>query len=100
MPHKELKECCNEHDHCYDECGSDRDMCDLYFKKCLYQVCKRKEEEFSLLQMKGMDQTLCFTIFLLYYADSHLNIFLFFSVQGYCQNHVHRHSGHGVQSLS
>ena len=37
----DFTECCNEHDVCYDTCGSDKDMCDVRFKKCLYASCKK-----------------------------------------------------------
>lgn len=53
LPLKELEECCHLHDLCYDECGADKDLCDLHFKKCLYKVCSSNEDELSLLFMKG-----------------------------------------------
>jgi len=53
LPHKELEQCCHTHDLCYDECGSDKDICDLTFKKCLYKVCTVRKEELSLLYMKA-----------------------------------------------
>jgi hypothetical protein len=31
--------CCDEHDMCYDTCGSDRDTCDKKFEKCLKATC-------------------------------------------------------------
>jgi len=34
--------CCDQHDLCYDTCGSDKDACDLAFRKCMYAVCKEK----------------------------------------------------------
>ena len=37
---REFSECCNVHDECYDTCGEDKDLCDLTFRKCLYQVCR------------------------------------------------------------
>ena len=53
LPLSELENCCHTHDLCYDECGADKDLCDLHFKKCLYKVCSNKEEELSILFMKG-----------------------------------------------
>jgi len=53
LPHEDLEECCNIHDFCYDECGADKDVCDLNFKKCLYKVCKSQQGVWSDLQMKG-----------------------------------------------
>ncbi|XP_065574231.1 group XIIA secretory phospholipase A2-like [Artemia franciscana] len=40
LSNENLEECCHEHDLCYGTCGSDRDYCDLLFKKCLYETCK------------------------------------------------------------
>jgi len=57
LPHKEFKKCCDEHDYCYDECGSDKDMCDVHFKKCLYKVCSIKSEELSIFDMKACKGT-------------------------------------------
>lgn len=53
LPLKELEECCHTHDFCYDDCGADKDLCDLHFKKCLYKVCSSREEDLSMLFMKG-----------------------------------------------
>ncbi|XP_046657584.1 group XIIA secretory phospholipase A2-like [Daphnia pulicaria] len=57
LPLKELEECCHTHDYCYDDCGADKDLCDLHFKKCLYKVCSYHEEELSLLFMKACKGT-------------------------------------------
>ena len=43
---KDFQNCCNEHDFCYDQCGVDKDQCDLKFKKCLYNTCKAKKHEY------------------------------------------------------
>ena len=53
LPHKELEDCCHVHDYCYDECGADKDVCDLHFKRCLYKVCSDKGKELSVLNLKG-----------------------------------------------
>ena len=53
MPHPDLEECCNYHDFCYDECGADKDLCDLHFKKCLYNVCKKSGMKVTDLQARG-----------------------------------------------
>lgn len=39
LPAKEMEECCNSHDICYDTCNSDKELCDLDFKRCLYKYC-------------------------------------------------------------
>lgn len=57
LPHEDLEGCCNAHDFCYDECGADKDVCDLHFKKCLYKVCKSQQGLWSDLQMKGCKGT-------------------------------------------
>ena len=48
----EMVDCCNEHDLCYDTCGSDKEECDLRFKKCLYNTCTSNQEEMEVLNMK------------------------------------------------
>ena len=48
---KEFTGCCNEHDFCYDTCGSDKDICDLKLKRCLYQVC-RSTGKTEMMQVK------------------------------------------------
>ncbi|XP_017767212.1 PREDICTED: group XIIA secretory phospholipase A2 isoform X2 [Eufriesea mexicana] len=35
----EMTKCCDTHDICYDTCNSDKDKCDLEFKRCLYKYC-------------------------------------------------------------
>ncbi|XP_045036452.1 group XIIA secretory phospholipase A2 [Daphnia magna] len=57
LPLKELEECCHTHDFCYDDCGADKDLCDLHFKKCLYKVCSSREEDLSMLFMKACKGT-------------------------------------------
>jgi len=45
---REFSDCCDEHDLCYDVCGEDKDMCDLYFRKCLYKVCRKEDHKLFL----------------------------------------------------
>ncbi|KAF5286972.1 hypothetical protein FQR65_LT12370 [Abscondita terminalis] len=40
LPIGEMSKCCNEHDICYDTCNSNKEACDLDFKRCLYQYCE------------------------------------------------------------
>lgn len=54
LPDEGLEDCCNVHDHCYDECGADKDICDLEFKTCLYSVCKSRKHEWTVNELKGM----------------------------------------------
>jgi len=54
LPEERLEDCCNDHDYCYDECGADKDLCDLHFKKCLYKVCKSHLNDWTSNQMKGL----------------------------------------------
>lgn len=49
----EMVDCCNEHDLCYDTCGSDKDECDLRFKKCLYNTCNSNQQEMEVLSLKA-----------------------------------------------
>lgn len=53
LPHEELQMCCHSHDLCYDVCDSDKDICDLKFKKCLYRVCSAKDDQQTVLQSKA-----------------------------------------------
>ena len=43
---KRFTDCCNKHDLCYDTCSSDKDQCDLDFKKCMYKACSAQEKDF------------------------------------------------------
>uniref|UniRef100_A0A336M9P2 CSON014068 protein n=1 Tax=Culicoides sonorensis TaxID=179676 RepID=A0A336M9P2_CULSO len=44
LPSKAMEDCCNEHDVCYDTCNSDKELCDLDFKRCLYKYCDAYEK--------------------------------------------------------
>ena len=39
-----MESCCNSHDICYDTCLSDKELCDLDFKRCLYKFCDSYEK--------------------------------------------------------
>lgn len=39
LPLAEMTKCCDIHDICYDTCNSDKEKCDLEFKRCLYKYC-------------------------------------------------------------
>lgn len=39
-----MEVCCNAHDVCYDTCNSDKELCDLDFKRCLYKYCDEYEK--------------------------------------------------------
>lgn len=52
LPSSDFVNCCNDHDLCYETCGSDKDECDLKFKKCLYKTCTRKKEHVTKLKHK------------------------------------------------
>jgi len=41
LPSRGMEACCDTHDLCYDTCGSDKDYCDLDFRRCLYATCKK-----------------------------------------------------------
>ncbi|KAF2359804.1 Group XII secretory phospholipase A2 precursor, partial [Trinorchestia longiramus] len=40
LPYSQMGDCCNEHDICYDTCNSNKEVCDVKFKRCLYAICK------------------------------------------------------------
>ncbi|XP_062558971.1 group XIIB secretory phospholipase A2-like protein [Armigeres subalbatus] len=44
LPVVEMETCCNAHDICYDTCLSDKELCDLDFKRCLYKYCDEYEK--------------------------------------------------------
>lgn len=39
-----MEKCCDAHDICYDTCSSDKELCDLDFKRCLYKYCDSFEK--------------------------------------------------------
>lgn len=39
LPLAEMTKCCDIHDICYDTCNTDKEKCDLEFKRCLYRYC-------------------------------------------------------------
>ena len=44
LPAPEMGRCCDAHDICYDTCNSDKELCDLEFKRCLYKYCDTFEK--------------------------------------------------------
>lgn len=44
LPAVEMENCCNAHDICYDTCNKDKELCDLDFKRCLYNYCETHEK--------------------------------------------------------
>ena len=54
LPAVEMENCCNAHDICYDTCNSDKELCDLDFKRCLYRYCDSSDKSLtSDLMSKG-----------------------------------------------
>nr|AWU67136.1 putative phospholipase A2 [Crangon crangon] len=49
----EMEDCCNNHDMCYDTCGSDKEVCDSVFKSCLYNTCKENQKDMHMLTLKA-----------------------------------------------
>lgn len=39
-----MNNCCDEHDMCYDTCNKDKELCDIEFKRCLYNYCGQYEQ--------------------------------------------------------
>ncbi|CAL4192874.1 unnamed protein product [Meganyctiphanes norvegica] len=48
----EMADCCDEHDICYDLCGSEKEDCDRKFKRCLYNSCNVNEDSMDILTFK------------------------------------------------
>lgn len=44
LPAVEMENCCNDHDICYDTCLKDKELCDIEFKRCLYNYCDTHEK--------------------------------------------------------
>lgn len=44
LPVTEMDNCCDEHDICYDTCNKDKELCDIEFKRCLYNYCDQYEK--------------------------------------------------------
>ncbi|XP_073835905.1 phospholipase A2 group XII [Musca autumnalis] len=54
LPAVEMETCCNAHDICYDTCNSDKELCDLDFKRCLYRHCDTYDKSIAGdLMIKG-----------------------------------------------
>lgn len=47
LPAAEMATCCDTHDICYDTCNSDKELCDLDFKRCLYKYCDSFERSLA-----------------------------------------------------
>lgn len=43
LPTVEMEKCCDAHDICYATCNKDKELCDLDFKRCLYNYCETHE---------------------------------------------------------
>ena len=42
---RELEECCNKHDSCYDTCNKKKKYCDDQFNKCMLDSCNELRKE-------------------------------------------------------
>ncbi|XP_048855868.1 group XIIA secretory phospholipase A2 [Brienomyrus brachyistius] len=45
-----MTKCCNQHDRCYDTCGSDKHDCDEQFQVCLETICRNVQRTLGLSQ--------------------------------------------------
>lgn len=52
LPTKDMENCCNEHDLCYETCNNDKELCDLDFRRCLHKICDAMTT-FGELGVKG-----------------------------------------------
>nr|XP_045608740.1 group XIIB secretory phospholipase A2-like protein [Procambarus clarkii] len=48
----EMVDCCNDHDICYDTCGSNKENCDRTFRRCLYSTCEVSKDKMDILMFK------------------------------------------------
>lgn len=48
----EMVHCCDDHDICYDTCGTEKENCDRRFKRCLYSTCEVNRKEMNNLAYK------------------------------------------------
>lgn len=53
LPVGEMTKCCDRHDVCYDTCNSDKEICDMEFKRCLYKYCEGYEKSVGNVMVKG-----------------------------------------------
>ncbi|KAK9504821.1 hypothetical protein O3M35_009001 [Rhynocoris fuscipes] len=53
LPSPEMTKCCNEHDICYSTCNTDKEKCDIDFRKCLYKICESIKVNTDDLANKG-----------------------------------------------
>lgn len=51
-----LTPCCDQHDICYDTCGSSRKVCDADFTKCLNSVCNSQTTGKKIDDCNGTSQ--------------------------------------------
>ncbi|MGH0153733.1 UNVERIFIED_CONTAM: hypothetical protein FKN15_025555 [Acipenser sinensis] len=45
-----MTKCCNQHDRCYDTCGSKKHDCDEEFQFCLSKICRGVQKTLGLSQ--------------------------------------------------
>ncbi|XP_040042027.2 group XIIA secretory phospholipase A2 [Gasterosteus aculeatus] len=45
-----MTKCCNQHDRCYDTCGSEKHDCDEQFQDCLETICRNVQRTLGLAQ--------------------------------------------------
>lgn len=62
LPVSEMNSCCDQHDICYDTCNKDKELCDIEFKRCLYNYCDQYEKTAvgGDMMVKGKTQCNCF----------------------------------------
>lgn len=48
-----MTKCCNAHDICYDTCNNKKEVCDIEFKRCLYQYCSNYKGAIGEPMVKG-----------------------------------------------
>ncbi|KAK1164436.1 group XIIB secretory phospholipase A2-like protein, partial [Acipenser oxyrinchus oxyrinchus] len=44
-----MTKCCNQLDHCYDTCGTNKYRCDTKFRWCLYGICSDLKKSLGLV---------------------------------------------------
>ena len=48
-----MTKCCDQHDICYDTCKSNKELCDVEFRRCLYKYCDTHKKLLGELIIKG-----------------------------------------------
>ncbi|KAK1164435.1 group XIIB secretory phospholipase A2-like protein [Acipenser oxyrinchus oxyrinchus] len=58
-----MTKCCNQLDHCYDTCGTNKYRCDTKFRWCLYGICSDLKKSLGLVSKVEACESVADTLF-------------------------------------